>query len=114
MPVTSRPLEPFRSGPDGLILHITNSRGNTLQGIWSTFMVDNPFPSHFAVDRDGGIAQFLDTQHHDWAEENTTSYFSVENSANPGDRLSGAQINSVARIYGWLINTHHIALKMAV
>ncbi len=114
LPVTSRPLEPFRSGPDGLILHITNSRGNTLQGIQATFMVDNPFPAHFGIDRDGHIGQFLDTQFHDWAEENTISYFSVENSANPGDSLSGAQVNSVARLYGWLIVTHQIPLKLAI
>jgi hypothetical protein len=51
--------------------------------------------------------------YHDWAEENTIAYFSVENSANPGDRLTGEQITSVARIYGWLSRTHGIAVKIA-
>lgn len=114
MPVTSRPLEPFKSGPFGLVLHITNDRRNDLNGIWATFMHDNKFPSHFGIDRNGNIAQFLDTQFHDWAEENTTSYFSVENAASPGDTLTGGQIESVSRLYGWLIQTHNIPLRLAV
>jgi hypothetical protein len=114
MPVTSRALEPFKQDPIGLILHISNSRGNTLDGLRSTFMGDNKFPSHFGVDRAGNIGQFLDTRYHDWAEENTIAYFSVENSANPGDQLSGAQIQGVARIYGWLSRVHAIAIKIAV
>jgi hypothetical protein len=114
MPVTSRTLEPFKESPRGLVLHISNSRGNTLEGLRSTFMGSNKYPSHFGVDRSGKIAQFLDTAYHDWAEEHTIAYFSVENSASPGDRLSGEQIQAVARIYGWLSLTHGIAVKTAI
>ena len=114
LPVTSKPLEHFKLGPLGLILHISNNRGNSLDGLWSTFMGDNKFPSHFGVDTSGNIAQFLDTSYHDWAEENTTAYFSVENSASPGDILTGAQVQSVARIYGWLSRAHGIAVKIAI
>ena len=113
MPVTSRPLEPFKVGPLGLILHITSNRDNDLNGIWATFMNDNKFPAHFGIDRNGNIAQFLDTLFHDWAEENTIDYISVENSASAGDKLSGAQIGTVSRLYGWLIQTHQIPLKLA-
>lgn len=111
-PVTSRTMAPFRSGPLGLIIHISNSRGNTIDGLWSTFM-SSKVPSHFGIERNGRVGQFIDTDHHDWAQENTISYFSVENSASPGDELTDSQLVAVSSLYAWLSDNHGIPVRIA-
>lgn len=109
-------LKPFRGTPKGLVLHISNSRGNTLGGLLCNFdgcgglPPDNPFPSHFGVERSGRIGQFLDTSNRSLAEEGP-SYFSIECCASPGDALTGAQIGAVARLYAWLSATFNLPLK---
>src|SRR5262245_39646192 len=113
MPVTSRPLEAFRVTPKGLTLHITSNRADTLGGIQGTFMTSNKFPSHFGIERKGGVGQYLDTTHHDWAAERTVDYFSVECAATSGDRLSDEQIVAVSRLYAWLHENHAIAVTLA-
>ena len=75
-------LQPRRqhTEPLGLVLHISQHRSNTLDGLLSTFNPggDNPFPSHFGVQTDGRLGQFIDTKFHDWAEEWSTNYISIE------------------------------------
>ena len=113
LPVTSRPLEAFRSTPKGLTLHISSNRNDTLGGIRGTFMSSNKFPSHFGIERQGAVGQYLDTQYHDWAAERTVDYFSVECAATSGDQLSDAQIVSVSRLYAWLNETHNTFVRLA-
>lgn len=116
MPVKTKQ-EARRSGanPKGLVLHITSSRNNTLGGILSTFSPggSNPFPSHFGIQTDGRIGQFIDTKYHDWAEEWSTNYISVECSASPGDSLTYAQLFSVGYLYAWLVTEYNVPLDVA-
>jgi hypothetical protein len=116
-------LQPFRGTPKGLVLHISNSRGNTLEGLLATFdgsvtssgnklPPSNPFPSHFGVQTNGRIGQFLDTSNRSLAEEGP-SYFSIECAANPGDALTVAQIGAVARLYAWLTANFNLPLQKA-
>lgn len=114
-------MRPFRGTPKGLVLHISNSRGNTIEGLLATFdgsewppgnkvPASNPFPAHFGVERTGRIGQFLDTSNASLAEEGP-SYFSIECAANPFDSLTVAQIGAVARLYAWLSGAFNLPLQ---
>lgn len=116
MPVKTKQ-EQRRQGaePLGLILHISNSRRNTLAGLLATFSPggSNPFPSHFGVQTDGKLGQFIDTKYHDWAEEWSTKYISIECAASPGDSLTVQQLYTVATLYAWLYEEHSVTFDLA-
>ena len=116
MPVKTKQ-EQRRKGadPSGLVLHISSSRQNTLGGILSTFSPggDNPFPSHFGVQTDGLLGQFIDTKYHDWAEEWSVQYISIECAADPGDALTVQQLYTVANLYAWLNEQYGLVFELA-
>ena len=112
-PDKGKNLEHFRiKQPKGLLLHITSDRGNSLNGILSTFNA-SPIPSHFGITTDGAVGQFIDTDYHDWSTEWTVSYFSVECAATQGDSLTYSQLGAVAQLYAWLNEEHKIKIKLA-
>ena len=106
-------LVPISGSPSGLVLHISNDRRNSLEGLRATFENSNPFPSHFGITTSGAIGQFINTQYHDWAEEWSIKYFSVECCASPGDYLTYSQLGAVAQLYAWLHEEHKINIKLA-
>lgn len=109
-------LEPF-----GLLLHITDGALDTVAGkkkkvlgtienLNSSFDA-NKNSTHFAISPGGDLWQFVDTSHAAKAMGGgfrDAHWFSVENFALPGMSLTSGQVDSVSRLFAWLMLTHHI------
>ncbi|MGA9997795.1 MAG: N-acetylmuramoyl-L-alanine amidase [Pyrinomonadaceae bacterium] len=106
----------------GLLLHITDGVKDkttgekvlgTIENIGASFDENNN-STHFAIAKSGEIWQFVDTDQRAKAMKGSwgdAKWISVENFALPGEELTSGQILSVARLYGWLVNTKGIPLR---
>lgn len=108
----------------GLVLHITDTAKQTLDSLFQDF--DSPTQkgalrsAHFGIAKDGTVWQFADTDDITfavdgvWGGEGVDNHWlSVENVAKLGEELTGDQIDSLAQLYGWLVKTETVPLKLA-
>jgi hypothetical protein len=104
----STPL-PMTSRPKGLVLHITDGvmgknkvpQIPNLLGLVATFNSTN-FPSHFGIDAQGQIGQYIDTDRQDRATERGTEWFSVECCCYRGMALTDAQVTAAGFLFALL------------
>ena len=109
--------------PYGLLLHITDGALDkkskqkvlgTIENLNASFD-DRNNSTHFAIAPTGELWQFVDTGHAAKAMGGgirDAHWFSVENFALPGMALTSSQVDSVARLYAWLMLTHQIPLAV--
>lgn len=96
----------------GVVIHVTAGEGTP----YNTF--DNPanqVSSHFGILNgqggtvDGAIEQYVDTALTAWAEcDGNASYVSVETEGEPTESMTPAQVQSFARLYQWIAQTHNV------
>lgn len=96
----------------GLVVHIMEG---TLEGSQSWF--NNPSSqasSHFGTGKDGEIRQWVDTKDRAWAQAaGNRTYLSVENEGHTPDKLTAAQIETVAQLFAWVHKTYNVPLQVA-
>lgn len=96
----------------GLVVHIMEG---TLEGSQSWF--NNPASqasSHFGTGKDGEIRQWVDTKDRAWAQgSGNRTYLSVENEGHTPDKLTKAQIETIAQLFVWVHKTHGVPLQLA-
>jgi hypothetical protein len=101
----SRPLQ-------GLVLHVIVG---TLEAADSIFK--NPSrdaSAHFGVGKDGRLWQWVDTNDKAWAQmAGNPHWISVETEGQPTEKLTEAQMDTLAKLYGWLEETENIPLQIA-
>lgn len=94
----------------GLVLHIEQG---TNKGTDSWF--HNPkaqASAHFGVAKDGSLIQWVDTDDTAWAEVAGNHYWiSCENEGTSGAPLTGAQEETVAKLFLWLHKTYKFPLQ---
>ena len=75
--------------------------------------------AHFAVRRDGRLAQFVslrDSAYHVGGDDHRNDdqfWFGVENVGNPSDGLSQEQIQTCGRLFEWLSTAYRFPLSLA-
>jgi N-acetyl-anhydromuramyl-L-alanine amidase AmpD len=112
-------LHPIR----GLVLHITDTN-QTLGSLFLDFNSANQSPpirsAHFGVAKDGEIWQFADTDDVTFAVDGVwggdgvdNHWLSVENVAKNGEVLTDDQIDTLAQLFAWLVNTENVPSELA-
>lgn len=96
----------------GVVIHVTAGE-NDPYGEFAN--PKNQVSSHFFIANgqggtvDGDLSQYVDTALESWAQMNgNATYISVETEGQPIEPLTPAQIETFARLYAWLHETHGI------
>src|SRR5579872_2222667 len=103
----------------GMVLHITAGHPNFggLRSTWSH--ADQHVSAHFAIARDGRLAQFVSLEDAAYAvggdgHRNDDQYwYSVENVGHAGEALTDDQIETNARLFVWLSQAYNFPLTVA-
>lgn len=108
----------------GLVLHITDTKNQTLDSLYHDFNNPNQPPpnrsAHFGVAKDGTIWQFADTNDVTFAVDGVwggdgvdNHWISVENVAKLGEELTDEQVDILAQLFAWLCHLESVPVKLA-
>ncbi|MFZ3556481.1 MULTISPECIES: N-acetylmuramoyl-L-alanine amidase [unclassified Streptomyces] len=97
---------------DGVVVHIM---AGTLAGTDSWFRNSRAqASSHFGTGKTGALYQWVDTADRAWAQAGgNSSWLSVENEGQGGDKLTDAQMNCVAEVLAWAHKVYDVPLQVA-
>jgi hypothetical protein len=98
--------------PVGTVLHNTtlNASFRSVLNHWTN---EEPFPSHFAIERDGKVGRFVRLEYSDRATEGTLMHVSIEFRAVTDGDITDAQVNSAAAIAAFLNGYYGTPLAIA-
>lgn len=118
--VSRKMVQPLR----GLVLHITDSKGQTLESLRRDLGNSKQKPprrsAHFGVAKDGELWQFVDTDDVGFAVDGVwggngvdNHWVSVENVAKFPEILTLKQLEALARLFSWLHDTYGVPFDLA-